>query len=178
MTDASRREPPSDDLRLELEILDARPGQAAADLRGDGTGLTLLVADDDAEIRLYVSRCIQSLPGPVGRVIGTADGHSALEHLQRGEAQLLVCDALMPGLDGFELCAAIRRDPALRALPVLLISGQVPLGQARKRAERAGADAILAKPFNARRLCEAIENMLGKRALPRAPPRPPPDPEV
>lgn len=178
MTDPkSSREPPSDALRLEVEILDSLAAQETPENGPVGEGLTLLVVDDDPELRSYIRRCVLGMGGPVDRVIAAANGLGALERLRGERPDLMICDALMPGMDGFELCAAVRADPELRWLPILLITGEMTHARARRRAVDAGADGVLAKPFNARRLREALEALLRSRAPPGQAALPP-DPAV
>ena len=81
-------------------------------------------------------------------------------------ADILVSDVVMPVLDGFELCRIIRRDPILRDLPILLITGEGDRRHMERESARAGANSVLAKPFNARRLCDRIELLLRSRSPP------------
>jgi CheY-like chemotaxis protein len=168
----------SDGLRLEVEILDSLEAEDEKENGSDGKGLTLLVADDDRELRLYIRHCVLAEGGPIDRVIAAGDGVEAMERLRREGADILVCDAFMPRMDGFALCEAVRDDPRFHDLPVLLITGEITPGQVSRRALETNIDAILFKPFNARRLCEAIEDLLRSRSPPdhrRQPPDRPAD---
>lgn len=168
MTDArDPREPVSDLLRLEVEILDSMPQDETPEGAGEEEGLGLLVADDDAEIRRYIRRCALSFGLDIRRVLEAGDGREALERLRAEPVDLLVCDARMPAMDGFELCAAVRADPDLCALPILLTTGQMTPGEASRRGLETGADAVLSKPFNALRLRRHMEALLLRS---RAPP--------
>ena len=124
---------------------------------------TVLIADDDLDMRLYLRSCLESLGPRIARVIEAADGLTALRFARSGVVDVLISDVVMPGLDGRALCDAIRADAGLRAIPVLLISGEDPAGGA------GSADAFLAKPFNAHQLLAAVEGLLPASA------RPPPD---
>lgn len=113
--------------------------------------LTVLIVDDDADMRLYVRSCLRSLDARVGRVLDAADGLEALSLVRSGVVDVVVSDVVLPRLDGFALCREIKGDPATRDIPVLLISGQAegpPPG--------VQADGFLAKPFNARELGMAL----------------------
>ena len=112
--------------------------------------LTVLVADDDADMRRYLRGCL--LAFGVAYVLEAADGHEALRLAP--EADLVVSDVRMPGLDGASLCEALRADVRTRTLPVLLISGETcgpPCG-----------DGFLPKPFNAATLRGEVERMLAR----------------
>jgi CheY-like chemotaxis protein len=117
--------------------------------------LTVLVADDDEDMRLYLKGCLQSLGA--ARVIETADGANALRVARAEAMDLVISDLLMPGLDGLSLCGALKADASTSAVPVLLISGEgdgLP--------HDTSADAFLAKPFNAAGLRSIIERLLAR----------------
>ncbi|MEX1660437.1 response regulator transcription factor [Thioclava sp. 15-R06ZXC-3] len=75
-----------------------------------------------------------------------ADGAQAMAQIVAQAPDAVILDLMLPGRSGLEILAAMRTDPALVALPVLMLSAR---GQGRDRdaAERAGATAFLAKPF-------------------------------
>ena len=133
-------------------------------------GLTLLVADDDPDIRLYVRQCVMGAGGLVQRVIEAADGERALEVVRSERPDVVVCDVVMPRLGGFELCERLRADPATADIPILIVTGGTEPEATTRRVERAGAQGVLFKPFNARRLRAAIEHVLDGRADPGRPP--------
>jgi len=127
-------------------------------------GLTLLVADDDPDIRLYVRQCVLGAGGAVQRVIEAADGESALEVVRSERPDVVVCDAVMPRLGGFALCERLKADPATADIPILIITGGMAPESMTREVERAGAQGVLFKPFNAHRLRAAVEEVLGARA--------------
>lgn len=127
-------------------------------------GLTLLVVDDDPDIRFYVRQCVLGEAGRIAKVIEAADGESGLAALRAERPDVLVCDVLLPRLGGYALCERLRADPATSRIPVLLITGGTTSDETTRRAEEAGADGVLFKPFNARRLCTAIERVIRGRA--------------
>ena len=112
--------------------------------------LTVLIADDDTDMRLYLRSCLRGMGSRIGSVLEAADGLEALAIVQSGSIDIVICDVIMPGLGGHGLRRAIRDDPELRNLPVLLISGE-PRG-----APTGPADGFLAKPFNAGQLETAL----------------------
>ena len=119
--------------------------------------LTVLVADDDDDMRIYLARCL-SLFG-VGHIVEAHDGREALA-LARA-VDLVVADLAMPGLDGLALCRALRAIPS--SVPVLLVSGQPCPPECE-------ADAFLQKPFNAEALWSHVVPLLDRtRPVPRAP---------
>ena len=88
---------------------------------------TVLLVDDDPDMRLYLRSCLRSLTSSFERVLEAGDGLDALRLVRSGEVQLVISDVGLPGLDGRRLSRAIRDDVALEHVSVLLISGDVHL---------------------------------------------------
>jgi len=117
---------------------------------------TVLVADDEEasqrELRTLLER------GGY-RVIGARDGAAALRTLAAHECELVLCEAVLPDMDGFEVCRAIKQAPATRDIPVvLLMSGDDEVQ--RERAMQAGADDIAVKPVDRVRLLTLVRVLL------------------
>ena len=122
---------------------------------------TVLLVDDDADMRLYLRGCLRHLTPPVTRVVESGDGLEALHLLRNGEVDLVISDIGIPGLDGRRLSRAIRDDVALDHVAVLLIGGDGLVGDS-------AADGFLAKPFNGGQLLAAVA-ALAPRRVPPAP---------
>jgi CheY-like chemotaxis protein len=90
------------------------------------------------------------------------DGAEALRKIRASRPDVVVSDVTMPVMDGFELCAAIRTDPALRAIPVVLLT---MLGDetSRQRGALVGASAFLTKPVSPATLKETIHAVTSGR---------------
>ncbi len=122
---------------------------------------TILVVDDDPDMRLYLRGCLRGLLEGVadgegaGQVFEATDGEEALKVVRTKRVDLVISDVVLSVLDGRALRQAIRNDPALRHLPVLLISGQQQAGF-----QAGPLDGWLPKPFNARQLLAAVELLL------------------
>jgi DNA-binding response OmpR family regulator/nitrogen-specific signal transduction histidine kinase len=111
----------------------------------------LLVADDNADMREYLRRLLQ----PHCDVRTVADGEVALAEIRKQRPDLLLADVMMPRLDGFGLVREIRADPALRDIPVVLLSARAGEGS-RIEGFDAGATEYLVKPFSTRELIACI----------------------
>ena len=134
----------------------AAPRQAGSGLlRADGALPRILVADDNNDMRAY----LKSLLEPHAEVAVCADGEAALALLQRDPPELLVSDVMMPRLDGFGLIAKIRATPALRHLPVMLLSARAG-EEAKVEGLQAGADDYLVKPFAAAELLARVRRQI------------------
>ncbi|GAB3134981.1 hypothetical protein GCM10027057_10180 [Marisediminicola antarctica] len=114
---------------------------------------SVLVADDDADIRVLVGIAVRKSGL---ELIGAAiDGTEAWELVRELKPDLLVTDVSMPGLTGLELCSLIRDDDELSGTRVVLLSAAVD--EAAHAAGRdAGAVDYLIKPFSPRELAERL----------------------
>ena len=116
--------------------------------------LTILVVDDDPDMRLYLRGCLQGLGAGLGLILEAADGEEALHILGTSHVDLVISDIVLPRLDGRALREAIRSDSLRKDIPFLLVSGQ------ESSALDGPTDAWLSRPFNARQLLGAVERLL------------------
>jgi len=123
-------------------------------------GARILLADDNADMRGYFT----SLLTPDYRLEAVTDGEAALAAARRERPELIVSDVMMPRLDGFGLIKALRADPALRDVPVILVSARAG-EESRIEGLDAGADDYLVKPFSARELLARVGAMLERTRL-------------
>jgi two-component system chemotaxis response regulator CheY len=91
------------------------------------------------------------------------DGKTALPILQQGNIDFLVTDWNMPGMPGLDLLKAVRADPKLSKLPVLLVTAEAKREQIVEAAQ-AGVNGYVVKPFTAQTLKEKIEKILASKA--------------
>jgi two-component system cell cycle response regulator DivK len=80
------------------------------------------------------------------QVMAAADGARALELMRSSPPDLLITDLSLPGIDGFDLIALVRKDPVLGRTPIICLSGYGGHGH-EQRALAAGCDKILQKPY-------------------------------
>jgi two-component system chemotaxis sensor kinase CheA len=133
-----------------------RPPEPAA-------GASVLVVDDTTVVR-ELERSILEEAGY--RVRTAADGRLALAALADTPADLVLTDVEMPNCDGLELTRAIRADPGLTALPVVVVTSRASDAD-RRLAMEAGADAYLAKgELDRRALLEVVGRLLGQADRP------------
>ena len=127
------------------------PAQPAA---GDSPR-RILVADDNRDMRDYLRRLLE----PLFSVETAADGVEALGAARARRPALIVTDVMMPNLDGFGLLTAVRNDPGLREVPVVLLSARAG-DEARVEGLQVGANDYLVKPFSGRELVARLETQL------------------
>lgn len=119
---------------------------------GDGKRARVLIADDNADMREYLTNLLRTSGYQVSDV---TDGRQALEAIRAEVPDLVISDVMMPGMDGLQLVAALRADPRVAAVPVLLLSARA--GQeASIEGLQAGADDYLVKPFAAAELLARV----------------------
>ena len=120
---------------------------------------TVLLVDDDADMRLYLRSCLRVAALPLSRVIEAADGLDALRLVRSEAVDVVISDVGLPGLDGRRLTRAIRDDASLDHVSVLLISGDTMIGES-------AADGFLFKPFNSHQLLAALDALAPRRDAP------------
>ena len=102
---------------------------------------------------------IQRLLGSTYQVEAVADGIAALNAVQHNPPDLVLSDAMMPRMDGFELLRQLRTDTQTQEIPIILLSARAG-EEARIEGLTAGADDYLIKPFSARELMARVEATL------------------
>lgn len=131
----------------------------------------VLVVDDSLSVRKVVQRALESRRI---EVFSAASGTEALEQIGREAPDLIVCDVIMPDMDGYQICDFVKKHPTLSHTPVLLISGIVN-GTVLERAAKVRSDDVMRKPFAAEELLQRIESFLNaQNRTPSMPPPPPP----
>jgi len=136
-------------------------------------GKTLLLADDSVTIQKVVGISFAS----EDIAITTVDnGDDALTKAKELRPDVLLADVVMPGKSGYEVCEAIKADPDLRHIPVLLLTGTFEAFD-EERAKRVGAAGHVAKPFEAQTLVGRVKELLAQipseaPAVPEAAPSP------
>jgi CheY-like chemotaxis protein len=125
-----------------------------------GSGRRVLVCDDEEQIRQLI-RVNLELEGY--DVVEAGDGPAALEILQDATAPLpdvITMDVVMPRRDGWWMVEAIRADPRLAHIPIILVTASAQ-DQDRAQAERAAVDEFVSKPFDPVELLTKIEALVG-----------------
>ncbi len=120
-------------------------------------GMRILVADDSQENLLLLSSILQE----VGYEVVTAkDGAEAFEKLALDDFDVVISDVLMPVIDGFQLCRAIRKNERLHTIPIILYASTYSDTTKEDRALQIGADRFLKTPTDSDRLVQAIRQVV------------------
>jgi PAS domain S-box-containing protein len=158
---------PLDPLQL-IDIVNVHVGARPAAISGAPDGRRVLVVDDDPLQRKLAQVCLSNAGYSV---MLAEDGASAIEAARLHHPQAVVSDVLMPTMDGFALCLALRSDPELSRIPVVLSSAAYVEASDRALAARVGASTLVAKTDSLEQVIAALASALG--AAPPPAPREP-----
>jgi CheY-like chemotaxis protein len=122
----------------------------------------VILVEDHADTRLMYAEFLSS----EFEVVQAGDGEEALRAMHAQAPDLVITDLTLPGVNGFELVARMRADPALAAVPVICLSGYGGSVQ-EDRARQVGCDRLIEKPCLPDTLAEAALDVLRARKPPR-----------
>ncbi|MBF9220243.1 hybrid sensor histidine kinase/response regulator transcription factor [Hymenobacter ruricola] len=132
---------------------------ADAESQEKGLRELVLIVEDNDEVREFIRATL----APAGyRLLTAADGKAGVTLARAEVPDLIVSDVMMPGLSGYEVCQALKTDPATSHIPVVLLTARSG-PDARLEGFETGADSFLAKPFSPRELRAQVRNLLALR---------------
>jgi CheY-like chemotaxis protein len=117
----------------------------------------IVFCEDDVMIRKLIHFALRSSDH---EILMADDGIAGLELIRAERPDLIVTDLMMPEMSGLELCRAVRSDPTIRNIPIIVLTASVQRHQA-EASFRDGANAFLPKPFTADELRTTIAHHLG-----------------
>jgi two-component system alkaline phosphatase synthesis response regulator PhoP len=124
-----------------------------------------LVVDDE----IYIVHILDFSLGMEGyEVITALDGEAALAKADECKPDLIVLDIMMPKMDGYETCKALKSSPETKDIPVILLSAK-GRNVDQQTGFDAGADDYITKPFSPRKLVDRINEMLGQASSDESP---------
>lgn len=113
---------------------------------------TILIVDDEGPVRGFLAMLLKDAGH---RPLQAIHGAQALELVTEDRPDLVISDIMMPILNGTELCRRLKADETTKVIPVILMSSANV-----RAADRAGADAFIAKPFNIDEMEALVERLL------------------
>ena len=145
------------------EQIDAITASQEAGTHAQGTlpdeeAPTVLIVDDNADIRAYLRNILQSRY----RLLEAEDGKHGLAVAREQVPDLIVSDVMMPVMNGLEFCQQVKRDVISSHIPVILLTARA-LNQHQIEGYQSGADAYITKPFSPELLLARIDNLLHSR---------------
>ena len=121
---------------------------------------TILIIDDNNDIRQYVRTFLQD----DYFVLEAADGKEGLEVAVKEVPDLVICDVMMPVMDGLEFTKRMKSNTATSHIPVIMLTAK-NLDEQRAEGYEYGADSYITKPFHSKVLLSRIENLLKQRQM-------------
>jgi signal transduction histidine kinase/DNA-binding response OmpR family regulator/streptogramin lyase len=119
---------------------------------------SLLIVEDNKEMMVFLFDTLSSNYN----VMTAKNGADALELLKTNEISIIVCDWMMPVMDGIELCKAIRQNIYISHIPFVMLTAKTDLN-AKIEGMEAGVDIFIEKPFSVHYLCACIKSLIDTR---------------
>ncbi|WP_320172668.1 response regulator [Maridesulfovibrio sp.] len=120
----------------------------------------ILVVDDEVHIRMLLEQTLEELEDDYGVELLTAEnGEEGLDCIREECPELVFLDIMMPYMNGYEVCQAVREDPALSGVKIILLTAK---GQEadRKHGLELGAERYMTKPFDPDEILEVAKSIL------------------
>ncbi len=119
----------------------------------------ILIVDDDPIIRNLLVQILEPFEERGVELLTAENGMTAIETVKKERPELVFLDVMMPKMNGFEVCSAIKRDDEMKNAHVVMLTAK---GQEvdRQKAKNAGADLYITKPFTLSELIATVSNIL------------------
>ena len=120
----------------------------------------ILIVDDELHIRLLLKQTLEEVEEEGVALITADNGESALRSIREEKPELVFLDVMMPKMNGFEVCKAVKNDPELREVYIVMLTAK---GQEfdKRRGKEVGADIYITKPFNPDEIIRRAREVLG-----------------
>lgn len=144
-----------------IQLSDNHDGQEMQTMENDASALqkpTVLVIDDDYEICFYLKTLLQ----PEYNVLNENNAEDGLRSIKEATPDIILCDVLMPGMDGFELCSKVKDDLSICHIPFILLTAKYSV-EDQIKGLNAGANTYVVKPFDPDYLRAVIRSQLAIR---------------
>lgn len=120
----------------------------------------ILIVDDESHIRLLLERALRDLEDEGVEILKTSNGREALEIIKTEKLDLIYLDVMMPEMNGYEVCSAVKNEMGLRDVYIVLLTAKGQEMDKKKGAE-VGADLYMTKPFDPDVVLEKAAEVLG-----------------
>jgi DNA-binding response OmpR family regulator len=126
---------------------------------------SILIVEDDSDIAQLIEHYLRKAGHEVERL---SSGSAVMPRLQRRQADLVVLDLMLPGLDGLHVCQAMRSDPVTAGIPIIMLTARADEAD-RVAGLELGADDYVTKPFSPKELTARVAALLRRASRPAAP---------
>ena len=123
----------------------------------------ILIVDDEAHIRLLIAQTLEELEDKGVEILTADNGEDALKMIRTEKPGLVFLDVMMPKMNGFDVCQAVKRELGMREVYIIMLTAK---GQEfdRRKGEEVGVDLYMTKPFDPDELLEKAMEVLGLSA--------------
>jgi two-component system alkaline phosphatase synthesis response regulator PhoP len=120
----------------------------------------ILIVDDEAHVRLLLEQTLEDFEDEGVEILSCDNSKDALEIIKQEKPRLIFLDVMMSGLDGFDVCRAVKKELKMEDIYIILLTAK---GQEfdKKTGEEAGADLYMNKPFDPDVIIEKAARVLG-----------------
>jgi two-component system, OmpR family, alkaline phosphatase synthesis response regulator PhoP len=126
---------------------------------------SILIVEDDADIAQLIEHYLRKAGHEVERL---SSGSAVMPRLLRRQADLVILDLMLPGLDGLHVCQAMRTDPVTAGIPIIMLTARADEAD-RVSGLELGADDYVTKPFSPKELTARVSALLRRASRPAAP---------
>lgn len=121
---------------------------------------TILIVDDEVHIRILMEQTLEDLEDNGVELLTATNGAEALELIQTQRPDLVFLDVMMPKMNGFEVCQAVKQDPAIQETYIIMLTAK---GQEldQQQGRQVGANLYMTKPFDPDEVLEKATEILG-----------------
>lgn len=120
----------------------------------------ILIVDDEAHIRMLLEQTLEELEDEGVELLFAENGEKALEVIKKESPELVFLDVMMPRMNGFEVCSAVKNDLGMNGVYIIMLTAK---GQEfdKHKGRESGADIYMTKPFNPDEIVEKAREILG-----------------
>jgi PAS domain S-box-containing protein len=143
---------------LKTSGLDETVSGSKTDATNGSDDTLILVIEDHTDLRAYIRECLE----PAYKVVEAQDGAAGMVKALQAIPDLVVCDVMMPKLNGYEVCHNLKTDERTSHIPVILLTAKAAK-EDKIKGLKEGADDYLIKPFDSQELLARIKNLIDLR---------------
>jgi len=120
----------------------------------------ILIVDDEAHIRRLIEQTLEELEDAGVQLLTARNGEEALAMIKAEKPQLIFLDVMMPKMNGFDVCHAVKNELGLKDIYIVMLTAK---GQEfdKQKGQEVGVDIYMTKPFDPDELLEKAEEILG-----------------
>ncbi|NJL95594.1 MAG: response regulator [Anaerolineae bacterium] len=147
-------------MTLRSTLLSARPSSLTPTPVKEKRGVKILIVDDEAHIRALVEQTLEDLEDEGVELLSADNGEDALALIQAEQPELVFLDVMMPRMNGFDVCYAVKHELGMAGVYIVLLTAK---GQVvdREKGMEVGADTYMTKPFSPAMLRSLATDVLG-----------------